>query len=142
MCQTKRIMKRFLKLVKKIIFNYKYIVVSDFIKGKDKRCNKSTNLYVGVNNLNEYQIATLLRDAYDLTVSIDVIKRKIDELNNSSFSNKMITVNMFHYRDDYARHNDLGSIIIGNNGRKGIHHTLEFDYIDAIVVDNKIVINN
>lgn len=127
--------------IKNLIFKYKYIVVSDFINGIDTRCSKKRNLYVGINNLDEFQVAQLLQDAYDLVVSAEEVKKKINELDRSGFGNKMITVNMFHYKDTYKTMG-LHHIIVGNNFRSGIHHTMEFDYIDTIVVDNKIVIKS
>jgi hypothetical protein len=128
--------------INRFLFNRKYIEVANFIKGIDKRCTKKTNLYVGINNLSEFEVATLLKEAYGLKVPVGRIKEKIYELNNSPFSNKMINVNMFHHKEDYIKYGDLGSVIIGNNFRSGIHHTIEFDYIDTISVNGKIVIKD
>lgn len=127
-------------LFKKIFFKYKYISVIDFLRGKDSRCHKNKNLYIGINNLNEFQISELLKHGYNLIIPPQEIKRKINELNNSPFSNKMINVNIFFYRESYERTKNLHNIIIGSNFKEGIHHMIDFDYIDTIIVNNEIVI--
>lgn len=129
-----------IRLIKKYLFKTKYIEVANFIKGKDKRCNKSTNLYIGINNLNNEQVIELLENCFDLKVDEKILSQRFEVLNKKNFSNKMINVNMNIYKEHYIRNKSLDAIIMGNNFKKSVHHMCGFEYIDTIVIDNKIVI--